>query len=410
MLYPLLHPRALLAQLRQLPAGSRALFTTVCAWQALSVAGGLFAPVMVFLQTQSAGLLLLFLGAKYVINGFAFAGLGEWLLRRRVPVRPVFLWAFCMLAASLLLLAVLPMNIWVVFASGAALGVGNGLFWFGRHSFEIALLQDRQRDMFLSMTTGATGALETLAPAAITAVLAAEILLGAPEFSVTLPLCAALALLGVLAARGLCGEMHLPLAKTNSLAFILSAGGRRWGPFWLAQGLHISGEVMGLLAAAMALGSAVNVGGFEAVFGLLCALFAGLLGGIRNPQNRLLFLWIGAAGMAFGVALLLAIPQIFWGFLAMRLCFLFFGPLEGVSHHAYTLASVNRACPAAPATAMLCREWVLTITRAAMFGLLCAIFLAFGNQAAFVASALCMIVALLIEGFAVQFGMRTREH
>ena len=224
----------------------------------------------------------------------------------------------------------------------AVYGFGIGTFWVAMHSFELAEIQDQERDFYSSMLRAGSGVLGILSPALATLsfFISREVLhLGTYTLLfIFVPISFAL---GFLFLRRIPDYRPKPMRFGDVKHFFGKA--KHWlGIGYTAFGSagHAFRNILIPLVAVYLLGNETNVGAFETVMKIIAVLFVIWLSHHRHSGNRVkLFGWCAIVLVA--IRFLLGVSFSVWAFVIFSLGFIFIEPHMTVSSHTLDLAMVE---------------------------------------------------------------------
>jgi|GEM_PF-1673429 len=305
---------------------------------------GLFVNVFVFLQTGSIAFLALFVLVQFAGVMIGFIGIGYAIAQLQYSMKWNYLRSFSIYFLAFVWLAFTPHTTIFLLVFSFLNGLGLGIFWLGNHSYEIVYTKngDGDRDFYSSMVQSGTQAITIVAPLVGTILLfLAEQVLHTETFTL---LFYVLPLIYLISLPFLFKLPHfIPgiISKAEVRSFFNNKKERIVYWYYFLTGTQELKTVAIVFFSIVALKTAINIGTWETVVGVISLFLIVLFAAIRREENRISIMLYAILGFSIAFSFVAFSDVSPFYYVAYSLIMVIFRPMYRISQHTIDLYSMD---------------------------------------------------------------------
>jgi hypothetical protein len=300
-----------LKHFRSLRSSLQSLIYLFWIYSFVSRAISVFSQLYIFELFDSVQLNIVAAMANFTGVMIGFCIYGAIAARYGLNVKHGFFYSFLLTALGIVLLPLADTASWAC-VTVMIRGIGLGLFWLTLHTYELSETRDLERDVYSTFLSAGDQILIFASPACATFLIWLSHRLSIGDYTLLFIATPAVFLLGAPSLGALKDYRPAPI-KWRDLVHFFSDRRNQAAQIYLMGGsaAHILQHAVIPLATVVLLGNALNVGGFNTIFGIVGAIALLVVGSRRRPENRLFILGVTsiilvAFNLTLGVSLSVA--------------------------------------------------------------------------------------------------------
>ena len=365
--------KKLIAQMKQLSLEKRHMMTLFWIQTFASSVTGLFVNVFVFLETESIVSLILYSMVFHIALFIGFVGIGYLFSYIQKSLKFAYLDSFGLLFISFVWIAIITPSFQNLLIFGLINGIGSGLFWLTNHSYEMIYTknEDGDRDFYSSIEHAGSQVVRVLAIVIGTVLIfLAERVFNVDTFSILFWFLPLVFMVSLPFLFSLPDYLPEKVSCKKMFAFLKIKKKQKIALYYIFSNEQVAGIAVTLFSV-IALESALRIGTWESIVGIIVFITTLALANIRRATNRLRIMKYALVGYVIVYSLLFFSDISVYFYLAFSLLIIFLRPIYRISQHTIDLHSIDLIAGESKKTfsGLLARDTILVCSRTFNLGI-----------------------------------------